>query len=68
MVDTRRRKLYPWHTKNLLHLCPKAINMTKQDFRDLPEDLTGHEWEILGQPMPGLLPFALGELYKERQE
>jgi hypothetical protein len=48
MVDSRRRKLYPWNTKNLLHLCPKAINLTKQDFRDLPSDPYGLDWEILG--------------------
>jgi hypothetical protein len=67
MVDSRRRKLYPWHIKNLLHLCSKSINLTKQDFVDLPENQEDIEWEILGQPMPGLLPYALGDLYKARK-
>jgi hypothetical protein len=29
LVDTRRRKVYPWSTQNLLHLCPGTITLTK---------------------------------------
>ena len=52
MVDTRRRKYYPWTTTNLLHLCPKSINLTAQDFAadgiDYEASFDGTPWEILG--------------------
>jgi hypothetical protein len=50
MVDSRRRKYYPWSTDNLLHLSSKEINLTANDFPkvELGNNPSDEKWEIVG--------------------
>jgi hypothetical protein len=75
-VDKYSRKYYPWgdnvesideNSQDLfLHLCPHSINLTKNDFPNISKkaskEFVQQDWEILGQPMPALFPYAMKQM------